>query len=148
MKAKSAHNKGKRYESFLLDYFKKHVDGYARIPKGSGNGLDKGDIQLPQQNIVIEAKNQKTLKIMDWWEQCVSQGYEETPILVFRNPRKAEFKENMVLMSLEDFTALLDGKMSQSEGVETQYSLDYETRTALATLKNAINNVLNKVPHE
>lgn len=148
MKSKSAHNKGKRFENYLNDYFAKNVDGYSRRTIGSGAGLDKGDIRLPQHNIVIEAKNQMKLSVIDWWEQTVSQAFNEIPVLIFRNPRKAEFNETLVLLSLEDFTALLRANRGELEGVETQYTLDYETRNALKSLKNSVNAVLNKIPHE
>ena len=102
MKARSAHNKGKRLEKIVLDYIRENLDANAYQPKGSGNGLEKGDVYLPNHNVVIEVKNQAKTQICDWWEQTEEQAHNQTPLLIFRHPRYAEGKKTLAVMYFED----------------------------------------------
>jgi len=113
MKPRSAKNKGNRYENFLIEVFREKLDSKAQRTYGSG--------RLPSFDIEIEAKNQKVLKIIDWWEQCKRQEYGNTGVVIFRNPRKAEFQENLVLMSLDDWIELVKRKNEVVE-VESNFS--------------------------
>lgn len=142
MKSRSKHNKGKRFEKYLHEYFKANLDGYSHGTKGSGNGLDKSDINLPQYNIKIEAKNQQTTKLSEWWEQTKSQVFNETPVLAIRNPRYAEFQDTLIILSLEDFTELLK---NSKEEVVVEHELSYSQKSALENLKSAVTRVIKEL---
>lgn len=142
MKARSAHNKGKRFENYLHEYFKSNLDGYSHHTKGSGSGLDKADLNLPQYNIKIEAKNQGTVKLSEWWEQTKSQVFNETPVLAIRNPRYAEFQETLIVLTLEDFTELLK---NSKEEVVVEQGLSYSQKSALQNLKTAVTRVIKEL---
>lgn len=145
---KSRIKKGKRFENHLRDYFATKLDGYTRHTKGSGSGTDKMDLVIPQYNIKIEAKNQKNLSIVDWWEKAKSQCFDEIPVLAVRNPRMAEFKETLIVLELEDFVALM-GKIDDSESVmEIEPVLNYSQRNALEMLKSAIAKVKKEFNNE
>lgn len=142
MKPRSAKNKGNRYENWLIEYFREKVDSKAQRTYGSGNGLDKQDIRLPSFNIEIEAKNQKTLKIIDWWEQCKRQEFGNMAVLIFRNPRKAEFQENIVMIGLDDFSELVKKK---NEIVEVESNYDPKLKWKVANLKRAAQEVFKEL---
>ena len=59
MKTQSAIQKGKQLEEFIVDELRlSGLDRRAYRQKGSGNGLNKGDV-WKDLNLCIEAKNQK-----------------------------------------------------------------------------------------
>jgi hypothetical protein len=138
MKPRSAKNKGNRYENHLIEVLREKLDSKAQRTYGSGSGLDKQDIRLPQFDIEIEAKNQKTLHILDWWEQCKSQEYGNTGVLVFRNPRKPEFAENLVVVDLDDWIELVK---KQNETVEVESNKDPQLKWKIKRLKEACQSV-------
>lgn len=139
MKARSAHNKGKRMEKYALDYIRENVDAHAYTPKGSGNGLEKGDIYMPNHDVVIEVKNQATLKIADWWEQTTDQAHNQIPLLVVRNPRKAETKETWAIMHFEDICELLKTKNNSVEIELTEPG--YSLRQAVAEAERGVKRI-------
>jgi hypothetical protein len=111
MKAKSAINKGKRYENFLCQEIEGAGLGKARREAGSGSGKYKGDISC-NLDYLIEAKNQATIKILDWIEQAKHQAEignwdRDKWCLIFRNPKKPEFEENFAVIDLNEFLKLL-----------------------------------------
>lgn len=122
MNAKSAKAKGGRYENHLIEVLRANLDEKAQRTYGSGAGLDKNDIVLPQFDIEIEAKNQKALKLIDWWEQTKSQATKSnrTSVLILRNPRLAEFQENLVVMDLYDWIELVKRQNEQVEVINNQ----------------------------
>lgn len=141
---KSAKAKGNRLEKFLLDKLRVDVEAGAYHPKGSGAGEEKGDIILPSKRITIEAKNWKTLSIMEWWEQAQAECLDDNdPVVIFRNPRKAEFKETLVLLDLEHFIELLT-----KDGGIVEETLSYEQRNSLNSLKMAATRVLKEFKFE
>lgn len=142
MNPRSKKNKGNRFENYLIEYFRKNLDSKAHRTYGSGNGLDKQDIRLPSFNIEIEAKNQKTLKIIDWWEQCKRQEFGNMAVLIFRNPRKAEFQENIVMIGLDDFSELVKKK---NEIVEVESNYDPKLKWKVANLKRAAQEVFKEL---
>ena len=120
MRPRSAKNKGNRYENHLIEILRERLDSKAQRTYGSGSGLDKQDVRLPSFNIEIEAKNQKTIKLLDWWEQCKRQEYGNTAVLCLRNPRKPEFLESLVVMGLDDWIELVK-KQNETVEVESNY---------------------------
>lgn len=116
MKAKSAHAKGGRLESYLVQRFRETIDKDTHRTAGSGNGLDKNDIRIPSLNIEIEAKNQKSIALIDWWEQTKRQRtLGNTGVLAIRNPKEPEFKETLIVLDLEDFIELLENQGGEKE---------------------------------
>ena len=133
MKPGGQRKKGNRYEYFLRDWFKEHIDIATRQNYMSGGGLDKGDLRIPSLNLVIEAKNAKTIHLLADWEQAKEQALgDDLPALIIRNPKLAEFKENLVVISLEHFTDLLQGNLGH---VEVSQQSTYSQRSALNSLK-------------
>lgn len=142
MNPRSAKNKGNRYENHLIEVFKEKLDSKAQRTYGSGSGLDKQDIRLPSFNIEVEAKNQKTLKIMDWWEQCKRQEYGNMAVLIFKNPRKAEFQESLVVMGLDDWIELVK---KQNETVEIESNFDPNLKWKVKRLQEAAREVFKEL---
>lgn len=138
MKASSAKNKGNRFENFLIERFRSLLDSRAQRTYGSGNGMDKGDIHLPNFDIEIEAKNQKTIKLIDWWEQTQRQRTDRTAVLILRNPRKPEFQESLVVMDLEEWIELVK---KQNEETEVINNRDPKLKWKIKRLKDAAQDV-------
>lgn len=129
MKAKSAKAKGSRFETFVLNYVRENVDAHAYKPIGSGSGLEKGDVYLPNHDVVIEAKNQRQVKLLEWWEQAEEQAHHQMPALILRHPRYSEEKKTLAVIHFEDFCELLK---HQYDTVEVDIpDADFETRKAL-----------------
>jgi len=60
------------------------------------------DIKLPPYS--IECKRRKSIAVYEWWEQAVkSAGEKLRPVLMIR----ADRKETLVVMSLEEFCRLV-----------------------------------------
>lgn len=142
MKPRSAKNKGNRFENWLIEVLRERLDSKAQRTYGSGAGLDKQDIRLPSFNIEIEAKNQETLHIIDWWEQTKLQEHGNLSVLAFRNPRKAEFLETLVVMSLDDWIELVK---KQNEVVEVESNFDPKLKWKIKRLKDYAHEVFKEL---
>ena len=99
MKPISKIRKGHRFEKQIAQEIQDAGFGLARREAGSGSGLRKGDIasNLP---FLIEAKNQKTIKIQEWVRQAKSQAkignYDPDKwALVFKNPESPDANPEM-----------------------------------------------------
>ena len=103
--AKSKKAKGVRLESYIADRFREVLGGVIkRMPKSGALKDFKSDIysDLP---ISIEAKNQETWKVHEWWMQCTKDaGSIAVPVLVVSRNR---LKEPLVVLNFEDFLKLL-----------------------------------------
>lgn len=132
MKPKSAHNKGNRFENYLIEYLRENLDAGTHRTYASGRGTDKQDVRIPNYKIELEAKNQKTIKLIDWWEQCKSQEFGNRGILAIRNPRKPEFREILVVMEMSDLIEIL-----KKEPEEVESGLDKNTKWKVKRLKEA-----------
>ncbi len=142
MKAKAAHAKGKRMEKIVLDYIRENLDAHAYTPRGSGNGLEKGDVYLPNHNVVIEVKNQKKVMLGDWWEQAEEQAHNQTPALIIRHPNFGEGKKTLAVIYFEDYVDLLQKQSETVEVVETE--ADYTTREAVLKMETAVKTLKKK----
>jgi hypothetical protein len=115
MKARSAHNKGNRFENYLVNRLRETIDATTHRTYGSGSGLDKNDIRIPKLNIEIEAKNQGVFHLGEDWEQAKRQKTTgNTAILAIRHPRQPEFKETLIVMDLEDWISLIQSSNKDS----------------------------------
>lgn len=104
--AKSKKAKGVRLESYIVGRFRDVLGVLAkRMPKSGALKDFKSDIytDLP---ISIEAKNQESWKIHEWWLQAKKDAGEKNvmPSLVINRNR---LKEPLVVLSFEDFLILL-----------------------------------------
>ena len=78
MKARSAKNKGMRFEQYLVQRLRESLDVNTHPTSASGAGLDKNDIRIPSLNIEIEAKNAATFNLQADWDQTKAQRHRET----------------------------------------------------------------------
>jgi hypothetical protein len=102
MKPKSAIEKGKKFEKQVAEAIQIAGLGLARREIGSGSGKRKGDIaaNLP---FLLEAKNQKILKIQEWIRQSREQAqignYDRDKWgLVFKNPESPDANPEMFIV--------------------------------------------------
>lgn len=102
MKIRSGKNKGYRLEKYLCEHFKKHID-----PNTHRGVASRQDVILPRLNLAVEAKNEAVVHFLASWEQAVAASVDKTPVLAIRNPKKPEFEEVLVVLTLEHFTELL-----------------------------------------
>ena len=142
MKAAQKAAKGKRMEKFVLDYVRENLDAHAYTPRGSGNGLEKGDVYLPKHDVVIEVKNAFTVKIAQWWKQAEEQAHNQTPCLIFRHPQFAEGKKTLAVVHMEYLVDLLKGQDNEVT-VETTVA-DYDVRDAISKLETAARTLKKK----
>ena len=106
MKARSKIAKGKELESWIVERLRlSGLDKRAYRQKGSGNGLNKGDI-WNDLNLCIEAKNQKNFSPA-WFKQAEreSLGYQE-PIVVW-HPQNTPMDNSKVFLNWNYFEKLL-----------------------------------------
>lgn len=139
MKPKSAIAKGKILEEFIAEELRKSgLDPRAYRQKGSGNGLNKGDI-WNALNLCIEAKNQKNFN-RQWAKEVVkdSQG-SQIPLIVW-HPPNVPLNESSVIIDWEFFKELLlCWKASQGTEMISNPSIP---AWKLKKLKDDINSVL------
>jgi len=115
LKPASAKQKGKLGEDYVRSVFHRH-NILTDTPKGSGSGLDKGDLDvlLDRGNAVmpisVEVKNNKMTQLKQDWRQTTSQAATKNaiPVLCTRFPRDA-FDNYLAIVSLDDLCYLLSG---------------------------------------
>ena len=106
MKIKSSIAKGKELENYIVDRLRlSGLDNRAYRQKGSGNGLNKGDV-WNDLSLCIECKNQKNFS-KDWFEQAEkeSMGTQE-PIVVWHAPQ-TPLEASMVFITWDYLEKLL-----------------------------------------
>ena len=145
MKPKTRIEKGKRFEKQIAQAIMDAGFGLARREANSGAGFRKGDIasNLP---FLIEAKNQKTIKIQEWIRQAKSQAqignYDPDKwALVFKNPESPDANPEMFVTI--DFYQFLDLLKRYSEPRVKEP--DRNMKWKLAKLKDIINEVLREL---
>lgn len=90
----------------------KGIDPKARRDGGSGNGnREKGDVitsmMVLGQNVGIEAKNQKTIAIPDWWRQTKKlESLGREPVLAFKITGEP-LEDTKVVIYLDTFLELV-----------------------------------------
>lgn len=144
MNPKSSIEKGKRFEKFICREIEDIGLGKARREAGSGSGKYKGDIftDLP---FLLEAKNQQTIKILEWIEQAQDQAQKgnwdrNKWALIIRNPKKPEFEESFAVIDLYEFLELLK-KDREPMIKQPDKDLAYD----LASLRIMCNRVMGKL---
>lgn len=140
MQARSAKNKGSRFEIYLVEKFRETLDVNTHRQPGSGAGLEKNDIRLPSLNIEIEAKNSATFHIQSDWEQTKSQRTTgNMAVLAIRHPKKPEFQETVILMDLNDFIVLVQGQQNK---IEVSYTANKEDKWKIQKLVDYCKQVI------
>lgn len=144
MKQKSARAKEKRMINYLIPILREELDKGSYPTLGSGNGLDKNDIRIPDFNIEIEAKNHKRIKLIEFWEQTKRQtfGDKNKGVLMVRNPKEKEFDEILCVMSLDDWIDLVKNSKSK---VQVENNLSPNLKWKVKALKEAANNVFKEL---
>ena len=116
MKARSKINKGLRFQNYLKEFFRKELDINSHDTRGSGSGIDKGDIRVPSFGFNIEAKNADDFSIRADWDQTKRQCTgEDIPVLIIRHPAKPEFEETLVIMEIHDWVNLVKGTKEETK---------------------------------
>ena len=145
IKPKTRIEKGKRFEKQIAQAIQDAGFGLARREAGSGSGLRKGDIasSLP---FLLEAKNQKTIKIQEWIRQAKAQAeignYDSDKWgMVFKNPESPNANPEMFITI--DFYQFLDllKRYSEPRVKEPDRSMKWK----LTKLKDTINEVLREL---
>jgi len=143
MKAKNARNKGNRYEIHLESIFRDQVDTNTRRTSASGAGLNKNDLRIPSKNWEIEAKNAQTVSLIKDWEQSRRQTTSgNKTALAIRNPKKPEFEETLIVISLGDFIEFLN---SSGCAGEVTAKLDPNMKWKLQRLINDTKEVMKEI---
>ena len=133
IKVRTARQKGKDLEDKIADLLiEKGLDSKARRDSASGAGTrEKGDIctsaQLFGRNLGIEAKNQETLHIPDWWRQVEKlEVLGREPILIYKLPKRNP-RVRLVSIYLDTFLDMLvalQGVDDTSSNVVESYGYD------------------------
>ncbi|MFI3211566.1 MAG: hypothetical protein R3Y64_11035 [Peptostreptococcaceae bacterium] len=126
-RGKGAKLKGASYERTVAKIFKKYLGiDLARTPQSGGFAKKsekaeefRGDIvnldNTKEFKLHIECKNQKTLKIKDWFKQALEDcPLSKIPCIVFhqqllnKEGKRVQESEDFITMRLEDFLELVD----------------------------------------
>jgi hypothetical protein len=141
---KSKIAKGKKLEKYVAQTIRdKGLDKKAIRTPGSGSGQFKGDthtkLTILGRQAHIECKNQKLLKIQEWWRQSEkdSMGYGE-PLLVFKIHQEP-LESAKVVVYFDTFLDLCkkaeEPKMKDPDR-ETTWKLERLIQAAKAVLKD------------
>ena len=117
MRPKSKIQKGRRFENLINKEIEAGGLGRATRTPGSGSGKLKGD-SFNNLDFLIEAKNQKTIKIQEWVRQAKQQAkignYDSDKwALVFRDPGSPEVNPEIYVVI--DFYKWLELLKKESE---------------------------------
>lgn len=98
------YEKGKALEkSIALQLRRKGFKAYRDKRSGAGE-VYKSDIAAPGFNFHTEAKAQKTIKLMEWWNQTTwNTPLYKKPLLVV----EADSGEQLAVLTLNDFLDLM-----------------------------------------
>jgi len=130
--------KGRQLVVAVIRKFKDENDLYCYEVVGSGSGLEKGDIRVPNSDLVIEAKKHAKTSISSWAKQSEKEGlgYNKTA-LAWQIPNTPHIR---IDIDIDYFIDLL-----KSSGNAIIKSEDRDMKYALQNLKNSINGVLKRL---
>lgn len=86
MTPKSTKEKGRRFARRILEIVRRELDPQAYEVKGSGQGLDKGDVYCPTYNLLIEAKNQRQIAVQAWLREAENDAHQRRFAVVWADP--------------------------------------------------------------
>ena len=143
MKPKSKIEKGKRFEKFINKEIEAEGLGRAiRVP-GSGSGKIKGD-SFNALEFLIEAKNQKTIHLLDWVNQAKEQARlgnysPEKWALILKDPRSPETNPDCyTIIDMWEFLKLLKKSgepLIKESDRDMRYKIQRLVQSAKAVLK-------------
>ena len=149
MKPKTAIQKGKDFEIHIAKELGLNGFSESRRESGSGSGLKKGDVFCPDFPFLIEAKNQKVVKINEWVDQSKRQaeiGFHDREkwVLMFKDTRTPN--KNPTIYAVCDFYAFLDlaKRFNEPRIKEPDYNLKREVE-ALKYRSQGLIRKLNKL---
>ncbi len=129
--------KGKELENWVVDRLRlSGLDRRAYRQKGSGSGLNKGDV-WNDLNLCLECKNQKNFS-PNWFQQAEKEslGYQE-PVVVW-HPAQKPLEASMVFITWDYYEKLLLRSKEPPKINEPGKELKWH----LINLKNSINQVI------
>jgi len=139
MKPKSKIEKGKRFEKMINQEIEAEGLGRAIRTPGSGSGKLKGD-SFNSLDFLIEAKNQKTIHLLDWVDQAKEQARignwsPEKWALIIRDPRSPETNpEIYAIIDLWQWLKLLK-KNSEPRIKEPDRDMKYKIQRLIQSAK-------------
>jgi hypothetical protein len=101
---KGARNKGNNFERLLRNW-----DGW-KVLQFEHKGHSETDlvVEMFGSRLAIEAKNQATIKLPEWWKQAKAQaGDEEHPIIVHKRKGYIQAEYQWITMDIDSFKKLL-----------------------------------------
>lgn len=133
MNPKSNIAKGKILENWIVDRL--HISGLdirAYRQKGSGNGLNKGDV-WNDLNLCIEAKNCKNFS-QDWFKQVKRESLGvQIPVVVWHK-NQVPLEDSVVIISWNYFEELLL-KSKEPELKQPDREVAWKVKSAINSLK-------------
>ena len=130
--------KGRILVLAIIEQLRQEIDTSTYEVAGSGAGLDKGDIRVPLMDLVIEAKNQKTINVAKWTEQADREGLgHSNTALMWKHPKNGTIRVDIDLGYFIDLA-----KRYKEPKIKAP---DRNLRWKLETLKNNINQVLKEL---
>lgn len=97
--------------------------------KRSGAGqVFKADIAAPGFDFSVEAKNQETIKLRDWWKQtqAATPGYKQPLLVVALNDY-----EELAILKLDDLLQLIKQNRDDTETIVELRRLVGDIRTSV-----------------
>lgn len=77
-------SKGKDFELKLARLIRQKGFKAGRDSKSGGSWWQRSDLRTPDLPVHIEAKDQATIKVREWFAQAASGTYNRTPVVVFK----------------------------------------------------------------
>lgn len=133
MKTKSAIQKGKELENWIVDRLRiSGLDTRAYRQKGSGNGLNKGDV-WNDLNLCIEAKNCKNFS-REWFKQVKRESMgTQVPVVVWHT-NQVPLDDSIVIIGWAYFEELLL-KSKTPELINPDRQVAWKVKSAINSLK-------------
>jgi len=133
MNPKSNIAKGKILENWIVDRLRlSGLDTRAYRQKGSGSGLNKGDV-WNDLNLCIEAKNQKNFS-QEWAKQAKRESMgTQTPVVVW-HPPQVPLEDSVVIIQWCYFEELLL-KSKDPELKQPDRAVAWKVKSAINSLK-------------
>jgi hypothetical protein len=141
MKIASAKAKGNLLEDFIVDWLRNSkLDTRAYRQKGSGSGLNKGDI-WNSLNIHFECKNQKQASFKEWFRQIEEENVSNLPAALIWHLPQTALENSKVVIDLWFFEKLLQ-HYREKRTVETP---NKEIKYLLERIKTDAHQLIKKL---
>jgi len=138
----SAISKGKALEDFIVDELRSSgLDKRAYRQRGSGNGLNKGDV-WNDLGICFEAKNTHGCNPKKIMEQATREGLgTQEPVGVWHPPHKP-LEESLVIINWKFFLKLLKKeKNTESQVINPDKQTAWKIKTLISSAKAVLKEI-------